>query len=329
MHIHVKATLAMVEDRHHTLTPTLITVIDNEKGGSEPSSPVQSNTTDIESGAAPRAPATSFIRTIPSTLKTGASTIFRGLKMHILLNMMRFMVFLLLQGLLTFLTETVQTNLFSFAATMVFADVLLTRWHVAFVHAIMSKENAKGVWARVCAVQRPCAPAMRRATASVFLCSVVEITAAILPVKLFQIYNPFVSTDNAKEDSKNLMWFSLKIMGVATLLELLLVVPATVTKARVAASVFAAQNLKIKEQMRSQRVVVASPKGVVEVDEYEGELPEDTLLPFDPTFGGTVEEGEVIGLLDAWKSFEWPSRRQVLKYFGLAAAIHTALLVVP
>ncbi|OAT10101.1 hypothetical protein BDBG_05782 [Blastomyces gilchristii SLH14081] len=73
---------------------------------------------------------------------------------------------------------------------------------------------------------------------------------------------------------------------LAICLTLLIELPATVTMIRVAASILPDQ--------------------------------EETIVPFDRTFGGKVQPAILggsgkIGLLDAWKTFTWPSRVRLLK----------------
>jgi len=64
-------------------------------------------------------------------------------------------------------------------------------------------------------------------------------------------------------------------------------------------------------------------------------LPEDqdTIVPFDRTFGGKVVSQlmggtGVVGFLDAWRSFNWEARRRLIKLFAKSFFIITALVVV-
>lgn len=57
---------------------------------------------------------------------------------------------------------------------------------------------------------------------------------------------------------------------------------------------------------------------------------EETIIPFDRTFGGKVIPeiiggSGMIGMLDAWKSFGWSSRIRLLKVFAKIWAIEAAL----
>ncbi|KAF1833676.1 hypothetical protein BDW02DRAFT_500077 [Decorospora gaudefroyi] len=64
-------------------------------------------------------------------------------------------------------------------------------------------------------------------------------------------------------------------------------------------------------------------------------LPEDqdTIVPFDRTFGGKVVSKMmggtgVVGFFDAWRSFNWEARRRLIKLFAKAFFIMTAIFVV-
>jgi hypothetical protein len=56
---------------------------------------------------------------------------------------------------------------------------------------------------------------------------------------------------------------------------------------------------------------------------------EETIVPFDRTFGGKVMVGGsgVVGMLDAWRSFGWSSRIRLLRVYAKLWAIQIALLV--
>ncbi|RLM00011.1 hypothetical protein CFD26_106552 [Aspergillus turcosus] len=59
-------------------------------------------------------------------------------------------------------------------------------------------------------------------------------------------------------------------------------------------------------------------------------LPEedDPIVPFDRLFGGKVKPGMVLGLRDAWTTFDWPARIRYIKVILKALAIEVALGVV-
>jgi hypothetical protein len=60
---------------------------------------------------------------------------------------------------------------------------------------------------------------------------------------------------------------------------------------------------------------------------------EDTIVPFDRTFGGKVVSqmhggSGKIGFLDAWRSFNWEARRRLIKLFVKTAFILVGLMFV-
>jgi hypothetical protein len=60
---------------------------------------------------------------------------------------------------------------------------------------------------------------------------------------------------------------------------------------------------------------------------------EDTIVPFDRTFGGKVVSKlmggtGVVGFLDAWRSFDWEARRRLIKTFVKSFAIMMAIVLV-
>jgi uncharacterized membrane protein YidH (DUF202 family) len=64
-------------------------------------------------------------------------------------------------------------------------------------------------------------------------------------------------------------------------------------------------------------------------------LPEDqdTIIPFDRTFGGKVVSKlmggtGIVGFLDAWKSFNWEARRRLIKTYAKSFAIMMAIMLV-
>lgn len=49
------------------------------------------------------------------------------------------------------------------------------------------------------------------------------------------------------------------------------------------------------------------------------------IVPFDRTFGGRVSEDGVLGVLDAWSTFDWNSRIRLLKTYVKACAMEIAV----
>jgi len=115
----------------------------------------------------------------------------------------------------------------------------------------------------------------------------------LLPAYLGTVLHAFPMDKNvfrsADQSPLALLLAVLAVLTLSVALVILIEVPATVTMVRVAASM----------------------------------LPDDDepIVPFDRTFGGKVPPAVVggggkIGLLDAWKTFTWPSRVRLLKVLG-------------
>ncbi|KAI5302108.1 hypothetical protein KEM56_001030 [Ascosphaera pollenicola] len=314
---HVISTLAMVEDPYPppTLNQTSPkdTVV-NEKG--------QVDVPHLESGTSePRKLVTSSLsRTLDCLFKNGASA-FRCLPKYVGMTMLRSFV----TGFFAwFLPDMISV----FA--VVLADVVLTRWHVAFIHSLISKENKKNIFKRVFAIERPCSPTMRKATISVLVCSLAESTTTFLSVNLVLAWygEDFSQAPNLGLDNYMPL---VTYLGLVGMLNFLLVIPATVSKVRVSASMFAAKNLQLQG-----RVSLTEPSDLPESTKFSkirGYLftaqqePEEMLLPFDPTFDGMIEEGETIGVLDAWKSCNWSARCRIIKAYGIVGLLYIAKLV--
>jgi hypothetical protein len=55
---------------------------------------------------------------------------------------------------------------------------------------------------------------------------------------------------------------------------------------------------------------------------------EDTIVPFDRSFGGKATSAGKIGFLDAWRSFNWEARRRLIKLFAKVFFILTGVMFV-
>jgi hypothetical protein len=53
---------------------------------------------------------------------------------------------------------------------------------------------------------------------------------------------------------------------------------------------------------------------------------EDTIVPFDRSFGGKASSAGKIGFLDAWRSFNWEARRRLIKLFAKVFLILTGFV---
>jgi hypothetical protein len=231
-------------------------------------------------------PITSKLRTAIRHLRARAGrwSRFRGLGLFLIWCICR----TILVGILSFGAST-QSILHAIA--QIASDMALSTLELAWVHVVISEPSTKRLYKRIPGPRSwvKIAPAVAlRATASQ-LCF-------LLPLYLGTVLHAFRPDKDAiillpPEDRSPLavLLAGLAVLVLSVTLTVLIEVPATVTMVRVAASM----------------------------------LPDDdeAIVPFDRTFGGKVTPAVTggsgkIGLLDAWKTFTWPSRVRLLKVLG-------------
>ncbi|PGH00224.1 hypothetical protein GX51_05921 [Blastomyces parvus] len=166
------------------------------------------------------------------------------------------------------------------------ADVVSGSLELAWVHIVISEPSTKGFWRRI-----PGYSSWVKIAPAVALQSVASQLTFILPAHLAmrsRIWsvkegNPL---SDPEFDPRVEIAIAVGSLLLAMCLSLLIELPATVTMIRVAASMLPDQ--------------------------------EEAIVPFDRTFGGKVQPAILggsgkVGLLDAWKTFTWPSRVRLLK----------------
>lgn len=138
--------------------------------------------------------------------------------------------------------------------------------------------------------------------------ALAEQAAICIPVILFQVFdlegyysnpNGFKDLPEAQQKSVALASFAVLTSGILT--AIFVVFPANVTLKRVQASLLSEEN--------------------------------DTIVPFDRSFGGKVQPeivgGKgVVGMLDAWRTFGWAARIRLVKLYAKVAAIQVSTSVV-
>lgn len=288
----------------------------NEKG--------QVETPHLESGnvSKPVLVTTSLSRTLDCLFANNAS-VFRCLP--------KYMGMTFLRGLVAQFFAYLFPEIIPTAVSVVLADVVLTRWHVAFIHSVISKENKLNIFKRVFSIKRPCSPAMRKATISVLVCSLAECAATYLPQGLALDWFNEADGSNDNDITINLSPSTVIFvcLGIGCLLKFLLVIPATVSKVRVAASIFAVSNARLAENQplpETEDSIKSSKESYIRALLAKPKEPEEMLLPFDPTFDGMINEGEVIGVLDAWRSCDGASRCRIVKIYAFAGLLYVAQL---
>jgi hypothetical protein len=182
-------------------------------------------------------------------------------------------------------------------AAPVLGAVLLANLSLAWTHIVISDPSPKPWFRRL-----PEAKVWKKVAGPTAILAIAEQLTIVLPALLARIYGLDMDPKSAANMSGSaksaaaLKGFSVFILCIV--LGLVIVVPANVMLTRVQASLLA--------------------------DDQE------TIVPFDRSFGGKVIPeivggSGVIGLLDAWKTFDWNSRVRLIKAYAKVFAIQFAL----
>jgi len=171
--------------------------------------------------------------------------------------------------------------------------------HALWTHKIVSMPTDKTVWKRI-----PGKSQWKTLALPAAIQSAMPYVSFYLVVGLGSLLNLQELGSETADDRTCKQWTSLIIRVGATLLfaincSLFLCIPANVTLVRIEASL----------------------------------LPEDqdTIVPFDRTFGGKVVEKVmggtgIVGFLDAWRSFNWEARRRLIKLYMKTFVMVTGLV---
>lgn len=278
---HVIVSLCMVESPAAVITVTPSTHEPSVKEGEKETLLETGPTIELVN----QKPITSSIRaTIRHLVDNGGRFArFRGYRIHILYSMLSSLVFTFFNGALEFLPGQA---VLSAAIT----GAILARVHAAWTHKVVSMPSEQSFWKRI-----PNRSHWKTLALPAAIESAMPYISMYLTVGLIQLLGFTGKWDEHKRGEP--VTCGQKIATVASVLAvvifaisctLFLCLPAMVTLARVEASI----------------------------------LPEDqdTIVPFDRTFGGKVVSKlmggtGVVGFLDAWRSFNWEARRRLIKLF--------------
>lgn len=292
----VVATLCMVETPHAaiTISPSDEPATKDEKEGLLETGPTIT--------LVRQKPITSSIR---ATVKhvvahAGRFARFRGFKIHALYSL----VFSLAVHFFTAFFFSLVPNGLPGQAILVsgLAGATVANVHAAWTHKVVSMPSEATFWQRVPSKShwKTLAPAAAVATAMPYISMYLTGGVAIL-LGLHKL-----GQDNLEQYTKG-QWMCLAVRVLATVVfgiftSFFLCIPAVVTQVRIESSI----------------------------------LPEDqdTIVPFDRSFGGKVVSQLLggtgsIGFLDAWRSFNWEARRRLLKlYVKIGAILFSVFFVV-
>lgn len=257
----------------------------------DPDAPINKNT-DPELVLVKQKPITSSFRTTIKHLqsKAGFRSRFRGIALFVVYSMLLSMVSNFMR-VLPFVPR---------GTAPVFATVLLANFSLAWTHIVISDPSPKPWYRRL-----PAARVWKKIAGPTAVLAIAEQLAIIIP-EVVAIHSGLVKIDpNSARDLSGAekQIITLKAFGIFALcavLGLVLVVPANVTLTRVQASLLA--------------------------DDQE------SIVPFDRSFGGKVIPEivggtGVVGLLDAWKTFDWNARVRLIKAYVKVFAMQMALTI--
>ena len=180
--------------------------------------------------------------------------------------------------------------------------IALCRINMTWTHVVISENSTKPWWRRY-----PSYQSGRKTVPAIALWAAAQQLTILMPAMLFETFNlaRYVE-DPARwgqlhEEGRICVlkqFFFVGLVAIAT--AILILIPATVTLKRVQAS----------------------------------QLPEEDegIVPFDRTFGGRVVPESaggsgVLGVFEAWKSFDWAARIRLVKIYAKTIAIQIAVSV--
>lgn len=238
---------------------------------------------------------TSIRRTITFLrARYGKLSPFRGLALFFCLMIARFCIIQLF-GIPAFMN-----NFLGFAVASVIADMLLARWTMTWIHIVISEPSPLRWWRRA-----PALDTWTRIAPAMLVYSVATQISKILPVVVGMSFGVFKRMRHPefephRREVNAALGQTFFVMFLIIALAVLVQLPASVIMIRVAASM----------------------------------LPEDaeTVVPFDRSFGGKVTPAIVggkgkIGMVEAWRSFEWAARARLLKLAAKVVVIMIALWI--
>ncbi|KAL8734338.1 MAG: hypothetical protein Q9166_001536 [cf. Caloplaca sp. 2 TL-2023] len=242
-------------------------------------------------------PITSKIRTTVKHLvsKAGPWARFRGLHVAMAYD---FVNIILLQVLTALFGGGMIEQ--SFAAVV--TAVVLCRLQMLWTHVVISTPSEKKWYRRF-----PTVDAGKKIILPTAVWAIAEQATIYVPIALFMAFdleghfqNPSGFNDLNHMQQKSVMLASFAVMMSGIVTAVLIVLPASVTLKRVQASLLPEEN--------------------------------DSIVPFDRTFGGKVQPQVVgatgvVSMLDAWKTFDWAARFRLVKLYAKIFAIQVSTTV--
>jgi hypothetical protein len=277
----VIATLTMVE------TPSAAITISPSTDSEDPDAPLE------KEGLLEAGPTITLVRSKPITSKirtTLRHLTSQGGRLARWRGLTAFVFYSLTTGLAAHLLDMVVPRIVP-ARLMVLsavAAILLARVHAAWTHIVISLPSTKRFYQRIppmSTLRQLWIPAAVKASAGY-----AAVYVAVGYARIFHLHN---IDANKFSGYTGMQWITLafRIVGlfsIAIFSGLFVVLPATVTLTRIEASLLPEE--------------------------------EETIVPFDRTFGGKVVPTILggtgcIGFIEAWRTFNWEARRRLVKLY--------------
>jgi hypothetical protein len=178
----------------------------------------------------------------------------------------------------------------------ILASVLLARLHMAWTHIVISEASPKP-WFKRLADRK----AWKKVAGPTAMLTILEQLTIIVPQSFVrELSDPKIWSELNSSAARLLALKLIVVLAVQLFLVVVLVIPATVALTRVQASLLSEA--------------------------------EETVVPFDRSFGGKVIPASsggsgVISYREAWSTFDWNSRIRLLKVYLKAAAMQFALCI--
>ncbi|KAL8905462.1 MAG: hypothetical protein Q9207_002615 [Kuettlingeria erythrocarpa] len=242
-------------------------------------------------------PITSKIRTTIKHLvaEAGPWSRFRGLQVAMVYHFAHQMLLQVLTGL--FGHSMIPQSLAAIATA-----VILCRLQMLWTHVVISSPSEQKWYRRFPTIQQG-----KKIILPTAVWAIAEQAAIYIPVTLFFAFhlegyasNAGNFNDLSPTQQKSIMLASLAVLMSGLVTAALVVFPANVTLKRVQASLLSEEN--------------------------------DTIVPFDRTFGGKVQSElvggtGVVSMLDAWKTFDWAARFRLVGLYAKVFAIQVATCI--
>ena len=241
-------------------------------------------------------PITAKLRTTIRHLRDRAGSLSRFRGCHVAL------IYQIIHNVLLAFTFDLSEQRIPMPLLSILVTVLLCRIDATLTHIIMSEPSDKSWFRRV-----PARSTFKKLIGPTLISAVAGQIAVEMPLTLFGRFGLFRYVNQPEkfgeisEEQRRLVLVQyLLVIMVALVMDIMILIPATVSLTRVQASILPEENMPI--------------------------------VPFDRTFGGKVKPEALggsgkVSMLDAWTTFDWNARIRLMKLYGKITAMYIAVTV--